>query len=596
MDSPEDREPKGTIIFVAERVGGEPVTEIERVTARPVVRIDPLSISSSEAALEAIDQHHPETIVFVALSGADGNEEELTPSPAQLQSLPSLLDGAVAGGVSRFVTITSTAAAEPATPAGACQALAERLTGDAGRRALGLTAGPVSFSAVRVGSASGLGPLLSTALSSAVADGGTVITGPALLDDGSTSTAHWGEDEIFGPGPVTGLWQASLAPLNRDGVVSAISAAVVGDYRPVVALVEPPSPAGVMSVLLSPAEITGREHELVRDTLDSGWLAPAGPQLDEFEADLSAWVEGRSVVALSSGTAALHLGLVVLGIKAGDEVVVQTATFAATAFAVRHAGAIPVFCDVDEATGNLDPELLAEQLEARARKGRLPKAVIAVDLYGLCADYGSLEEVCYRYEIPILQDAAESLGSRAQGVAAGAHGYLGVLSFNGNKIITTSGGGALVGPSALVERARKLSTQSREPALHYEHHELGFNYRLSGVLASLGRGQLETLPDRIKRKGVIHDCYVRSLPSLEWFPSGVTDTWNHWLNVALLPQELPPHFVCRRMAAVGVECRPFWKPMHRQPVFAPYEAWLRGPADRWYSRGICLPSGSGLSP
>ncbi|MCP4228395.1 MAG: aminotransferase class V-fold PLP-dependent enzyme, partial [Actinomycetia bacterium] len=282
------------------------------------------------------------------------------------------------------------------------------------------------------------------------------------------------------------------------------------------ALVTPPEPAAAMTVLLSTPVVAGREHELVSATLDSGWLAPAGPQLDQFEADLAAWVDDQAVVALSSGSAGLHLALAVAGVQPGDEVVVQTATFAASAFAVHHAGAIPVFCDIDEVTANLDPDLLAEKLTERARRGRLPAAVVSVDLYGYCADYQRLKQVCQEFGVPLIQDAAESLGSRAAGQAAGAHGELGVLSFNGNKIITTSGGGALTGPRELVERARKLSTQAREPGLHYEHQEIGYNYRLSGLLASVGTAQLETLEDRITRKTALHDRYVEALPRLDW--------------------------------------------------------------------------------
>jgi len=563
----------------------------------------------------------------------DGAADDGAAAFELLGALQSLLDHAQAGGIGRFVTITTVDAAEPDSDRGLFTAAAERLTVTAARRA-STTGGPLmvanvvrSGSAVGRGAGSGPGPdeanssddgatdltaLLVVALSG---DCSRVVLGPPptirpvpLSTASETAPGRWGSDEIAVPGPVTGVWQSTPPPLDWPAVeavwpakaavaadpsrsdASGVAAAAAG-LRSLLC----PQPAPSMSVLLSPPEVAGREQELVRETLDSGWLAPAGPQLDHFEAELSNWVDGQPVVALSSGTAALHLALVVVGVKPGDEVVVQTATFAASAFAVVHAGAVPVFCDINEATGNLDPDLLAECLQARAAAGRLPKAVVSVDLYGLCADYRRLREVCDRHGVPLIQDAAESLGSTAEGTAAGAHGDLGILSFNGNKIITTSGGGALTGPPELVEHARRLSTQARQPGLHYEHSEIGYNYRLSGVLASLGRAQLETLPTRMARKAELHQRYVAALPTLDWFPSGVTERWNHWLSVALLPEHLPPHFVCRTLAAAGVECRPFWKPMHRQPVFSRSEAWITGPADGWYRRGLCLPSGFGLT-
>ncbi|MEM7337889.1 MAG: aminotransferase class V-fold PLP-dependent enzyme [Actinomycetota bacterium] len=416
----------------------------------------------------------------------------------------------------------------------------------------------------------------------------------ALIAVASTRLDSAG-DEI--PEPlVNGVVAVALASIDPAAAEAALAAAEPSARTAALrAVTSAPAPAPAMDVLLSPPEIGIGEYEAMTRALDSGWIAPAGPELNAFEAELSAWVDDHPVVALGSGTAAIHLALLAAGTERGDEVVVQTATFAATAFAVHHAGAVPVFCDVENETGNLDPDLLAELLAHKAAQGRLPAAVIAVDLYGLCADYERLRAVCAAHDVPLIQDSAESLGSRAQGTAAGAHATFGVLSFNGNKIITTSGGGALTGPAEALERARYLSTQARMPALHYEHAEVGYNYRLSNLLAALGRAQLATLGDRIERKAQLDANYVEALPELGWIPRGVTERWNHWLTVAVLPAWAPPHLVCRRLAAAGVEARPYWKPMHSQPVFAEHEVWRNGNADRAYARGICLPSGFGLS-
>ena len=355
------------------------------------------------------------------------------------------------------------------------------------------------------------------------------------------------------------------------------------------------SDQGGPRILLQPPVVGDRERELLIEAVDSGWIAPAGPALSAFEAILAEATGADAVVALSSGTAALHLGLLALGVQPGDRVVVQTATFAATAFAVTYAGAEPVFCDVDRTTGNLDPDLLARLLADADKAGTLPAAVIPVDLYGHCADYKRLREVCEPFGVPILQDAAESLGSISQGTPAASHGALGILSFNGNKIITTSGGGALVGPPPMVERVRKLSTQAREPGLHYEHAEIGFNYRLSNLLAAVGVAQVESLEDRIGTKAANHVRYVEGLPELTWFPDGVTERWNHWLSVAFLPEGVSPFSMCEQLMAKGIEARPFWKPMHLQPVFANNESVGGEVADMFFETGICLPSGYGLT-
>lgn len=350
------------------------------------------------------------------------------------------------------------------------------------------------------------------------------------------------------------------------------------------------------NILLRKPSVGEREKKRVVDALASGWVAPAGPDLEAFESELASelGVGADNVLCLSSGTAALHLGLIELGVQPGDEVVVQTATFAATAFAVVHTGATPVFCDVDANTGNLCPERLESLLKSRAQTNDLPAAVVPVDLFGYGADYEAIRAVCDRWGVPILQDAAEALGTRSQDRAAATHGDLGVLSFNGNKIITTSSGGALVGPADVLAHARKLSTQARDDAPWYEHSEIGFNYRMSNVLAALGRAQLERLPYFIGLRQKQHGYYVDNLPGVSWFPSGVTDTWNHWLSVALLPPTIDAISVCLELQRQNIEARPFWKPMHMQPVFDANEVVGGEVAESFFRRGICLPSGVDL--
>ncbi len=350
-------------------------------------------------------------------------------------------------------------------------------------------------------------------------------------------------------------------------------------------------------ILLRKPYVGRREQRFVSDALASGWVAPAGPDLTGFEADLASelGVSPDNVLCLSSGTAALQLGLIELGVTAGDDVIVQTATFAATAFAVAHIGANPVFCDVDEITGNLCPERLEFCLRQRALSNNLPAAVVPVDLFGYAADYDSIDAVCKQFGVPVLQDAAEALGTFSQGKAAATHGNLGVLSFNGNKIITTSGGGALVGPAETLAHARHLSTQARDNATWYEHTEIGFNYRMSNILAAVGRAQLERLGDFIETRRRAHDYYVDALPHVDWFPEGVTDQWNHWLSVALLPEGTDAITVCQELQSKGIEARPYWKPMHMQPVFAKNETIGGETAEMFFRRGICLPSGVALN-
>ena len=353
-------------------------------------------------------------------------------------------------------------------------------------------------------------------------------------------------------------------------------------------------------IYLSPPDMAGRERELLLDAFDSNWIAPLGPHVDAFEKEFEALI-GRPSAALSSGTAALHLALILVGVEAGDEVVVPTFTFVATANAVTYVGATPVFVDSEPATWNLDPDLLAELLADRAAARRLPAAVIAVDLYGQCADYDRILPLCEEYEVPLIEDAAEALGATWRGRPAGSFGQLAVFSFNGNKIITTSGGGMLTAGDDLVERARYLSTQAREPAAHYEHSEIGYNYRLSNLLAAVGRGQLETLPAKVDACRAINDRYLQAFADLEglsFMPHDPRGAPSCWLTVARID---PVAFgasnydVWTALAAQNIEARPAWKPMHLQPVFAEVPRIGGAFAASVFADGVCVPSGPGMS-
>jgi pyridoxal phosphate-dependent aminotransferase EpsN len=356
-------------------------------------------------------------------------------------------------------------------------------------------------------------------------------------------------------------------------------------------------------IYLSPPHLGPDELELVREAFVSNWVAPVGPHLDAFEAELAQRVGVSHAVALSSGTAAIHLALRLLGVGPGDTVVCPTLTFCATANPIVYQGGEPVFLDADPATWNIDPQLLEEELRARAAHGWLPRAVLAVDLYGQAADYDILLEICGRYDVPLVEDAAEALGATYRGRLAGAFGRCAAFSFNGNKIITTSGGGMLVSEDAgLIAQARFLAAQARDPALHYEHSQLGYNYRMSNVLAAIGRGQLRVLADRVAARRRIGETYrarLGDLPGITFMPEAPYGRPNRWLTCITVDPELfgatRDDLLCA-LAAANIEARPVWKPLHLQPVFAgcPY----RGStvAQDLFERGLCLPSGSALTP
>jgi pyridoxal phosphate-dependent aminotransferase EpsN len=358
----------------------------------------------------------------------------------------------------------------------------------------------------------------------------------------------------------------------------------------------------VARIYLSPPHVTGREAELVAEAIASNWIAPLGPHVDAFERELGLVAGVEHAVALSSGTAALHLALVVLGIGAGDEVACSDLTFAASANAIAYTGATPFFVDADSATWTIDPELLDRAIGERRAAGGNVRAVLAVDLYGQCCDYDALRAVCERHDVALIQDAAESLGATYRDAPAGGQGVLAAFSFNGNKIITTSGGGMLASATRpdLVEHARKLSTQAREPVAHYEHREIGFNYRLSNLLAALGRAQLESLAERVATRRRIRERYRALLdaPGITFMPEAPYGKGNAWLTCVVVdPEAFGADREAIRLAleAEDIEARPLWKPMHLQPIYASHARFGGDVAARLFERGLCLPSGSALT-
>jgi dTDP-4-amino-4,6-dideoxygalactose transaminase len=350
-------------------------------------------------------------------------------------------------------------------------------------------------------------------------------------------------------------------------------------------------------ILLSPPDLRGGEREAVLAAIDSGWLAPVGPDLDAFEAELAAVCGTRCAVGLASGTAGLHLALHANGVGAGDDVLVADFTFAATANAVAYTGARPVFVDADPGSWCLDVDLVLAELGDRRRTGRLPHAVVTVDLYGQCADHDRLVPACRELGVLVVEDAAEAIGSSVRDRPAGSLGDVGVLSFNGNKLVTTSGGGAiLVDDVRAAARYRYLATQARQPAAHYEHTEVGFNYRLSNVLAALGRAQLATLAgriaDRVATRAFYAECFGRH-PGVALNPIPLDQAPNHWLTCVTVDADTAGFSAAdltASLAAAGVESRPLWKPMHLQPVFAAAPVLGGFVSADLFRRGVTLPS------
>ncbi len=355
-------------------------------------------------------------------------------------------------------------------------------------------------------------------------------------------------------------------------------------------------------IYLSPPHIGAEERRNVEAAFDGNWIAPVGPQLLAFEEEMCAASGIKSAVCVSSGTAGLHLAARLLGVEPGDEVFCSTFTFVATANPIVYQGARPVFIDSDERSWNMDPELLAVALADRAESGRLPRAIMVADIYGQCADWDAIGRIASNYGVPVIEDAAEAVGATYHGRWAGGFGRIGVFSFNGNKIMTTSGGGMILSDDeALVDRAKKLATQARDPAPHYEHSELGFNYRLSNVLAAIGRGQLKTLGAKIDRRREIFEFYreaLSGLPGVGFMPEPEGTRSNRWLTCMTIDPAasgVQPARLIAELEKGNIEARPLWKPLHLQPFYKGVECYGGAVSERLFARGICLPSGSSMT-
>jgi len=343
----------------------------------------------------------------------------------------------------------------------------------------------------------------------------------------------------------------------------------------------------------------GFEMEYIKEAFATNWIAPLGPNVNEFEKELAAKVGAKHAAALSSGTAALHLALKATGVEKDDIVFCQSLTFSATANPIIYQNAIPVFIDSDYKTWNMCPLALKKAFAKYKALGKLPKAVLIVHLYGLSADMDQIMETCHEYNVPVIEDAAESLGTCYKGKHTGTIGQYGIYSFNGNKIITTSGGGMLVSnDEAEIAKARFWATQSRDPARHYQHSELGYNYRLSNVLAGIGRGQLKVLDERVAKKKYIFEYYKRELSSLEGLQFMPVNDWNkpnYWLSCLTLNGPVKPLDIIEALEAENIESRPLWKPMHMQPYFARYDfitavEGAKAVSETLFQNGLCLPS------
>ena len=360
-------------------------------------------------------------------------------------------------------------------------------------------------------------------------------------------------------------------------------------------------------IWLSSPHIGKNELNYVNEAFETNWIAPLGPHVNAFEKGLQEQTQTKHAAALSSGTSAIHLALILLGVKAGDIVFCQSITFSASANPISYQGAIPVFIDSENDTWNMDPELLKIALEDAKQNGKLPKAIIPVHLYGMPAKMNEIITIASEYNVPVIEDAAEALGASINEKPCGSFSDLGVLSFNGNKIITTSGGGALLSNNGdIIEKARFLATQARDSAPHYQHSHIGYNYRMSNVLAGIGRGQLEVLNDRVKSRRKNFDRYKQYF--LKQNNAGFDITFqeepegyysNRWLTCILVDptknKRLTREEIRLTMDTENIETRPLWKPMHQQPVFATSKSYLNGTSDKLFENGLCLPSGSNLT-
>ncbi|MCF6147996.1 MAG: aminotransferase class I/II-fold pyridoxal phosphate-dependent enzyme [Candidatus Kuenenia sp.] len=355
-------------------------------------------------------------------------------------------------------------------------------------------------------------------------------------------------------------------------------------------------------IYLSPPHMGDKEFAFVTEAFKSNWIAPVGPHVDMFEKEFCKYIGARYAAAVSSGSAALHLALILLGIQSGDEVICSTLTFAATANPIIYQNAIPVFVDSELTTWNMDPSCLEEAIRDRVRKGKKPKAVIVVHLYGQSADIDPILDICSQYDILLIEDAAESAGAYYKEKHTGTYGKFGIFSFNGNKIITCSSGGMLVSDDdALIQKAKFLSTQARDPAPHYQHSHIGYNYRLSNILAGIGRGQLYILEERVHARRANFDFYKKELggiPGIQFMPEaefGKSNRWLTCLTIDPLKCGFTREDVRLALEAENIESRPVWKPLHLQPVFQEYPYYGSGVAEELFDKGLCLPSGSNLS-
>ena len=362
---------------------------------------------------------------------------------------------------------------------------------------------------------------------------------------------------------------------------------------------------GNAKIWLSSPHMGGTEQKYIQEAFDANWVAPLGPNVNGLEQDLESYLGNQAHVgALSSGTSAIHLGLILLGVQAGDEVICQSMTFSASANPILYLGATPVFIDSEEQTWNICPVALEQAIQDRIQNGNKPKAIIAVHLYGVPYQIEAVRAVADKYEIPILEDSAEALGSSYKGQKCGTFGDIGVLSFNGNKIITTSGGGAIVTQTAaLKEKAIFYATQSRDNAPHYQHSEIGYNYRMSNICAGIGRGQMEVLDEHVALRRQMHDFYVEvfaSIEGVEVFSTPNHDYFaNYWLSAITIDENktkgITSETLRLALEAENIESRPLWKPMHLQPIFSTYPYYGTSVAQNLFENGLCLPSGSNLT-
>lgn len=356
-------------------------------------------------------------------------------------------------------------------------------------------------------------------------------------------------------------------------------------------------------IYLSSPHMSGKEMKYIQEAFDQNWIAPMGHNVDQFEKSLAEYCGVKYATALSSGTAAIHLALINLGVERDDEVLASTFTFSATINPVVYQGAVPVLIDSEPDTWNMDPELLESAIKDRLAKGKKPKAIIPVHLYGMPANMGRIMAIADKYDIPVIEDAAEALGSKYKNRRMGSIGKMGVLSFNGNKIITTSGGGALISnEEKLIKRARFLATQARDPAPHYQHSKIGYNYRMSNIVAGIGRGQLEVIEDRVHRRRAINRWYrnlLAKVPGISFCREPSDDFFsNCWLTCIVIDPEkagTDRKKLQLTFDSANIETRPLWKPMHLQPVFKGYPAYINGTSEKLFQNGLCLPSGSNLT-